>query len=158
MKIFIGADHAGFELRNKLMEFLKSEGHDVTDFGAFELKPEDDYPDFVIPVAKAVAANPLSRGIIIGGSGQGEAICANRFPGIRAVVFNGQYKPEDGREVPDEIVLSREHNDANILSLGARFLNFDEANAAVKKWLNTAFSGDERHIRRLNKIENLKFN
>lgn len=155
MKIFIGGDHAGFELKKEIIEFLKSEGHDVTDFGAFELKPEDDYPDFVIPVAKAVASNPLSRGIIIGGSGQGEAICANRFSGVRAVVFNGQYRPKDGRELPDEIILSREHNDANILSLGARFLNFDEAKKAVKKWLNTAFSGDERHVRRLSKIDNL---
>lgn len=156
MKIFIGGDHAGFELKGKLIEFLKSEGHDVTDFGAHELRSEDDYPDYVIPVARAVAADPISRGIIIGGSGQGEAICVNRFSGIRAVVFNGQYDPTDGREVPDEIKLSREHNDANVLSLGARFLNFEEAREAVSEWLATPFSGDERHIRRLEKIEEIR--
>jgi ribose 5-phosphate isomerase B len=105
--------------------------------------------------AKAVSGNPMSRGIVIGGSGQGEAICANRFPRIRAVVFNGQYKPEDGREVPDEIVVSRQHNNANILSLGARFLNFEEAKDAVELWLRTPFSEDERHVRRLNKIDNI---
>src|SRR3989338_8849168 len=149
MKLFVGGDHAGFELKKELIEFLKSEGHDVTDFGAFEMKPEDDYPNFVIPVAKAVSGNPLSRGIILGGSGQGEAICANRFSGIRALVFNGQYAPTDGRELPDEIKISREHNDANILSLGARFLNFDEAKEAVSEWLAMPFSGEERHVRRL---------
>src|SRR3989344_7413038 len=151
MKLFVGGDHAGFELKKGLIEFLKSEGHDVTDFGAFELKLEDDYPDFFIPVAKAVVGNPLSRGIILGGSGQGEAICANRFSGIRAVVFNGQYSPIDGRELPDEIKISREHNDANILSLGARFLNFEEAKEAVLKWLPTPFLNEERHIARRKK-------
>ncbi len=155
MKIFIGADHAGFEIKNKLVEYLKSMGHDVTDFGAHDKKDGDDYPDFVIPVAKAVSGNPMSRGIVIGGSGQGEAMCANRFSGVRAVVFNGQYQPSDGREVPNEIVVSRQHNDANILSLGARFLNFEEAKDAVELWLRTPFSEDERHVRRIEKIDNI---
>jgi len=92
-------------------------------------------------------------GIVIGGSGQGEAIMANRFSRVRAVVFNGQYKPADGRKIPDEIKISREHNDANILSLGARFLDFDEALKAVLLWLNTPFSKEERHARRIAKIE-----
>ena len=115
-------------------------------------------------MAKAVAGDPRSRGIIIGGSGQGEAICANRFSGVRAVVFNGptyakvsvgkQYKP-DGTEIPDEIKLSREHNDANVLSLGARFLSIEEAKSAVKTWLETPFSNDERHIRRIKKIDDI---
>jgi len=96
-----------------------------------------------------------AKGIIIGGSGQGEAIAANRFHGVRAVVFNGQYEPKDGREVPHEIEISRLHNDANILSLGARFLNDDEAKEAVRLWLTTPFSGDERHVRRLRKIEEI---
>lgn len=156
MKIFIGADHAGFEMKNKLVEYLKNIGHDVTDFGAHEKKDRDDYPDFIIPVAKAVSGNPMSKGIVIGGSGQGEAICANRFTGVRAVVFNGQYKPEDGRDVPDEIFVSRQHNDANILSLGARFLSFEEVLVAVNKWLETPFSGDERHVRRIGKIDGSK--
>ncbi|MEO5367410.1 MAG: RpiB/LacA/LacB family sugar-phosphate isomerase [Magnetococcus sp. WYHC-3] len=148
MKIFIGADHAGFELKEKLVEFLKSLGHDATDFGAHDFKPDDDYPDYIIPVARAVGSDPLSRGIILGGSGQGEAICANRFNGVRAIVYYG------GNE--EIIKLSREHNDANILSLGARFLSFEEAKDEVLKWLNTNFSGEERHMRRIGKIENSK--
>ncbi|OHA17532.1 MAG: ribose-5-phosphate isomerase [Candidatus Taylorbacteria bacterium RIFCSPLOWO2_02_FULL_43_11] len=164
MRIFIGADHAGFELKEQLKKYVSESGHEVTDFGAHEFKEGDDYPDYVIPVAKAVAGDPRSRGIIIGGSGQGEAICANRFSGVRAVVFNGptyakvsvgkQYKP-DGTEIPDEIKLSREHNDANVLSLGARFLSIEEAKSAVKTWLETPFSNDERHIRRIKKIDDI---
>jgi ribose 5-phosphate isomerase B len=155
MKIFIGADHAGFSLKESLKIFLGELGHDVTDFGAHELKEGDDYPDFCIPVAKAVASNPLSWGIVIGGSGQGEAICVNRLKGIRAVVFNGQYEPKDGRAVPAEIKISREHNDANVLSLGSRFISDEEAKEAVKIWLETPFSGAERHVRRLKKIDEL---
>jgi ribose 5-phosphate isomerase B len=146
MKIFIGGDHAGFELKKELASYLEAERYDVTDFGAFKLDVGDDYPDFVIPVAKAVANNPLSRGIIIGGSGQGEAICANRFAGARAAVWYG-----GNQEV---LKLSREHNDANILSLGARFLNFDEAKTAVGVWLATPFSGEEKHKRRIGQIDN----
>lgn len=154
MKIFIAADHAGFELKEKLVPFLKELGHTVADKGAYTKNPDDDYPDFVVPVAREVAADPgHSRGIILGGSGQGEAIAANRFPGVRAVVFNGQYQPPDGREVPREIEVSRQHNDANILALGTRFLNEEEVKAAVALWLKTAFSGDQRHQRRIQKIE-----
>lgn len=162
MKIFIGGDHAGFELKNRLAEYLKSEGHEVTDFGPSKLDPEDDYPDYIVPVAKAVAGDSLSRGIIIGGSGQGEAICANRFKGIRAVVFYGNPKRSDlsadlrsDLGESDVIKFSREHNDANILSLGAWFLSFEEAKTAVKLWLETPFSDDERHIRRLSKIDSV---
>ncbi|TSC68321.1 MAG: ribose 5-phosphate isomerase B [Parcubacteria group bacterium Gr01-1014_72] len=155
MKLFIGADHAGFELKQKLIPFLRELGYEVEDKGAFSYVEGDDYPDYIIPVAKAVAANPSARGIIIGGSGQGEAICANRFKGVRAVVFNGQYQPKDGRKVPHEIEVSREHNDSNILSLGARFLNEEETKAAVRLWLETAFSGDPRHLRRIKKIDEI---
>lgn len=155
MKLFIGTDHAGFELKEELKVFLEDQGYTIEDMGAHELDPEDDYPDYIIPVAKAVATNPEVKGIILGGSGQGEAIVANRFKGIRAVVFNGQYEPHDGREVPDEIIISREHNDSNILSLGARFLSADDAKRAVTKWLATPFSADERHLRRIEKIDNL---
>ena len=136
------------------MSFVKDLGYEVEDMGAHEYNPDDDYPDYVAKVAKQVSERPREAlGIILGGSGQGEAIVANRFKHVRAVVFNGQYKPEDGREVPDEIVISREHNDANVLSLGARFLNLEEAEEATKKWLETSFSGDERHKRRIVKIE-----
>jgi ribose 5-phosphate isomerase B len=147
MKIFIGGDHAGFEIKSNLVEYLKSVGHDVTDFGPHEYNEEDDYPDFVSLVARAVGADPLSKGIIIGGSGQGEAICANRFSGVRAVVFYG-----GDRKI---VELSRTHNDANILSLGGRFLSFEEARDVVEKWLSTAFSGDERHMRRISKIDQI---
>lgn len=154
MHIFISSDHAGFGLKQKFVPFLRELGHKVDDKGPPSFDANDDYPDLIIPVAQAVAADPDNiRGIILGGSGQGEAMVANRFKGVRAVVFNGQYAPTDGREIPDEIALSREHNNSNILALGARFLNEDEAREAVKKWLETPFSGDERHIRRLAKID-----
>ncbi|HMO78943.1 MAG TPA: RpiB/LacA/LacB family sugar-phosphate isomerase [Candidatus Paceibacterota bacterium] len=154
-KIHIGADHAGFELKKELIDFLQKKDYEVIDHGAFEYDENDDYPDFIFPVAKEVSLDQHSFGIVIGGSGQGEAIVANRIPGIRAVVFNGQYEPIDGREVPQEIITSRQHNDANVLSLGARFLSIEEAKEAVEMWLDTAFSGDERHIRRINKIDQI---
>ena len=145
MRIFIGSDHAGFELKQKLILFVESLGHEVIDKGAFTLEEHDDYPDFIIPVAKEVAKDPSSRGIILGGSGQGEAIAANRVKGARTAVFYGG---------PLDIVeLSREHNDANILSLGARFVSEGEAQTAVQLWLETEFSGDERHTRRIKKID-----
>ena len=145
MRIFIGSDHAGFELKQKLISFVESLGYEVIDKGAFAFDEHDDYPDFIVPVAKEVAKDPSSRGIIIGGSGQGEAIAANRVKGARAAVFYGG---------PLDIVeLSREHNDANILSLGARFVSEGEAETAVQLWLETEFSGDERHARRIKKID-----
>lgn len=154
-KIHIGSDHAGFDLKNEIIKFLEQKHYEVEDHGAFEYDEEDDYPDFIFPVAKSVALDQNSFGIVIGGSGQGEAIAANRVKGIRAVVFNGQYDPIDGRDVPPEIVTARQHNDANVLSLGSRFLSTEEALDAVETWLDTAFSGDERHIRRIQKIDQL---
>ena len=144
-KIFIGADHDGFELKEKIVPFLKELGHEVEDMGAHTLEALDDYPDFIRPTAEAVAGEAGSRGIILGGSGQGEAMCANRVFGVRAVVYYGG--------AVDIVVLSREHNDANILSLGARFIEESEALDVVKLWLDTPFSGDERHMRRINKID-----
>lgn len=155
MKLIITSDHAGFELRKALYEHLKKAGRDITDAGPYENNPEDDYPDFIAPVALLVSQDPVNtKAIIIGGSGQGEAIMANRFPRVRAVVFNGQYAPH-GRETPDEIYYSRLHNDSNVISLGARFISVDEAIAAVTKWLDTPFSNEERHVRRIKKIEQL---
>lgn len=154
-KIYLASDHAGFEMKEHLQDFLSKQHYEVVDHGNFEYDEDDDYPEFVAAVAQAVAIDHESRGIILGGSGQGEAIMANRFPGIRAVVFNGQYEPQDGREVPNEIVISREHNDSNILSLGARFLNNEEAEEAVTLWLETAFSGEERHRRRNEEIDSM---
>lgn len=145
MKIYIGTDHAGFELKEHLVSFLRGLGHDVEDLGAHSLEPLDDYPDFIFPVAEAVAGDLESRGIILGGSGQGEAMCANRVKGVRAAVYYGG--------ALDIAVLSREHNNANILSLGARFVDNDEAEEAVRLWLDTQFSGEEKHARRIAKLD-----
>ncbi len=155
MDIFLASDHAGFELKNKLYKYLKDQGHTVIDYGPHELEDADDYPDLIAPLAQEISQNSGSRAIILGGSGQGEAMVANRFPNVRAVVYNGETRPKDGRQVPSELILSREHNDANVLSLGARFLTEEEAKEAVELWLHTKFSGEERHIRRLKKIEAL---
>lgn len=146
MKIFIGADHAGFELKAKLIPFLIELGHEVVDKGAYELNKNDDYPDFVGPVGEEVSNNIDAKGIVIGGSGEGEAIATDRFPHVRTAVWYGGNK--------EPLILSREHNDANILSLGARMIGEDEALEAVKLWLETPFSGDERHIRRIAKLDN----
>jgi ribose 5-phosphate isomerase B len=144
MKIHIGTDHAGFELKNKLVEYLNKLGHEITDHGAFSYDPNDDYPDFITPIAHAVSMDMNSFGIILGGSGQGEAMCANRHQGARATEYYG-----GNLEV---VKVSRQHNNANILSIGARFINDDEAYEAVKIFLETEFSNDERHARRLQKI------
>lgn len=145
MKIYLGADHAGFELKEKIKAFLKAKDYQVEDQGAFTHEDGDDYPDFIKIVAKMVASDPNSRGIIFGLSGQGEAMCANRFKNIRATVYYGG---------SDEIVqLSREHNNANILSLGAKFVSYEEATRVIGIWLTTPFSGDDRHIRRNVKLD-----
>lgn len=157
MKIYFAADHAGFEMKNALIEFVKELGFEVEDCGAYELNPNDDYPEFVKKAAQAVSEAPeAARAIVLGGSGQGEAIVANRFSGVRAVVYYGPAFAEAsaGKGNLEVIRLSREHNDANVLSLGARFLSLDEAKEAVKLWLETPFSGEERHKRRIGEIEN----
>ena len=155
MKIFIGTDHAGYVLKEKLVSFLKLQGHEVIDKGAFEYNEDDDYPDFVIPVAKEVSKNPEGvRGIILGGTGEGEAIAANKFPHVRAVVDYGKAEAV----VDDEsniIIRSRQHNNSNILSLGARYFTEEDMMEDINLWLDTPFSGDERHVRRLAKIDNL---
>ena len=147
MKIFVGSDHAGFQLKEQLIPFLKELGHEIEDKGALEYNEKDDYPDFIIPVAKEISNNPEARGIVLGGSGQGEAMVANRFKNIRAAVWYG------GNREP--LRLSREHNNANILSIGARLIGEDGVFEAIKLWLETPFSRDERHIRRLAKIESI---
>ena len=144
MKIHIATDHAGLDLKNVIRDYLISKGHEVTDHGAHEYDALDDYPDYIFPCAKAVASDLESRGIILGGSGQGEAMAANRVKGVRAAVFyNG----------PVEIVkLSREHNNANILSLGARFMTEDEIYGVIEMWLDESFGGG-RHQRRIDKLD-----
>jgi ribose 5-phosphate isomerase B len=150
--IHIGADHAGFELKEALASYLQKLGYEVVDHGAHLYDEFDDFPDFVGPVGKAVSDHPQStKGIVIGGSGQGEAMVANQFPNVRAVVFYGNKIFQN----TDIIKLSRQHNDANVLSLGARFLSTGEARAAVRTWLQTPFSGEYKHIRRIKKTEKI---
>lgn len=143
--IYIGSDHAGYELKKKLKNYIESLGYEVDDKGPFALNSQDDYPDFVKPVATAVASNDTNMGIIVGGSGQGEAMCANRIKGVRAAVYYGHSKKM--------IQITREHNNSNILSIGARFISTRCAKRAVKIFLKTPFSNEERHIRRINKLD-----
>lgn len=156
MKIFFASDHAGYDLKKELIPFVRELGHEVEDLGATEYREDDDYVGYVAQAASRVSGDPdNTRAVVLGGSGQGEAIVANRFPRVRAIVYNGESRGALYNDL-DEIVLSREHNDANVLSLGARFLALDEAQDAVRRWLATEFRGEERHKRRIRQIEELK--
>ena len=146
MQIFIGGDHAGFEMKRQLKEYLAGLGHETEDMGPHAFDVGDDYPDFVIPLARAVAGNPQSRGVVVAGSGQGEIMCANKVKGIRAALVYDEYSAK----------MSREHNDANLMALGARTTDLEKAKRLVKIWLETPFSGEERHIRRIGKIKRLE--
>lgn len=161
MKLYLAGDHAGFRLKKALLEHLPMLGHDVVDLGPHELTPDDDYPDFVIPLAQRIASEPDALGIILAGSGEGEAMCANRVPGVRAAVFYGNsphaetldaeggHSP-DGFDIPR---LARRHNNANILSIGARFVSPEDAERAVRIFLDTPFDDSApRHARRLAKF------
>lgn len=126
-----------------MLEHLKSRGYEVRDYGPLALNPTDDYPETIRPLAHGVVLE-RAMGIAIGGSGQGEAIACNRIKGVRAAVYYGG---------PDEILtLSRKHNDANVLALGARFISFEQAAKAVELWLATSFSNEERHARRVKEL------
>ena len=148
MRIYLASDHAGFELKEKIESFLKEKGFEVEDVGPHQLNPADDYPVDIQPAAFKVSQTPDAKGIIFGGSGQGEAIVANKVKGIRAVVFYGGD--------PEIIKLSRTHNDSNTLSIGARFVSEIEAQVVVESWLNEPFSGEERHVRRINEIKEIE--
>lgn len=166
MNIYIASDHAGFELKEFLIGALGDIGHTVVDSGAYIYNEADDYPTYISRAARAVseaealvlaeeeAGNPAmrheTRAIIIGGSGQGEAITANKFPHVRAALC---YGGERGEEI---VRLSREHNDSNVLSFGARFVGEEEALELTLLWLNTPFSGDQRHVRRIHEIDDIK--
>lgn len=164
MKIYLASDHAGFFLKGKIREFLQKQGYGVEDFGPHAENPADDYPDFIKKVAQMVSLHPHEKGIVIGGDGEGEAIVANKYPGVRAVVFYGPCLPiaaidAKGTETSDPfalIRLTRQHNNANVLSLGARFLTDQDALKAVSLWLETDFSKEERHIRRITKIAQIE--
>jgi ribose 5-phosphate isomerase B len=145
MKVYLASDHAGFELKESLIPYLTERGFEVEDMGPKTLEPQDDYPTYVIPLALKVANEKGSFGVIIGLSGQGEAMAANRVRGARAAVYVGGPR--------DILTLSRMHNDANILSLGSKFLIPGEAKEAVVLWLNTPFSGEERHARRIAQLD-----
>ena len=143
-RIVLATDHAGFKLKEAVKKSLLELGLEVKDFGALEYESTDDYPDFINPAAKFISENNNTMGIIFGGSGQGEAMAANRFKGVRAAVFY------DG---PDEIInLSRLHNDANVLSFGSRFIDADRAIELIKKWLSVEFEGG-RHQKRIEKLD-----
>jgi len=141
MRIAIGTDHAGFEYKEKIKTLLNSLGHEVKDHGTYN-DESCDYPDFIVPVARAVAAGEADRGIVLGGSGNGEAIAANKVKGIRAAVVWDVLSAE----------MSRRHNDANILSLGQRMIAETELESIIRIWLETPFEGG-RHKRRIDKLE-----
>ena len=160
MKVYLASDHAGFALKSALLQHLAASGHEVEDVGAFTLDPEDDYPDFITPCAEKTVADAGSRGIVIGGSGQGEAMAANRVKGARAALFYGEVHPPAGLDAEgnvavdgfDIVRLARKHNDANILSLGARFISGETAVEAMRIFLETPFSDSPRHARRIAKF------
>jgi len=142
MRVHIGGDHAAYELLGELVSFLEAEGHEVTSHGPHTLDPEDDYPVFVLRAAQAVAADPESLGVVLGGSGNGEQMAANKVEGVRAaLVWNA-----------DIAVLAREHNDANVISVGGRMHTVDEMTHFIDTFIRTPFSGDERHARRIGMI------
>jgi len=152
--VYLAADHAGFELKEELREYVRELGYPVEDLGAHEFNAADDYPDFVIPCAQKVAADNGARGILVGASGQGEAMCANRLKNVRAAVFYGKasHMQTDTEGISlDMIAAVRMHNDANILSLGARFLSSEEAKEVVRQFLETPFPAAARHARRIAK-------
>lgn len=147
MRIYLGADHRGFDLKEKIKEWLKDKGYSVEDLGAYSLNPEDDYPDFAFAVAKKVSGNPEEdRGILFCGSGAGMDIAANKIKSIRATVV---WDVESAKR-------AREHNNANVISLAADWTPPEAAGKILRAFLETPFSGEERHVRRLKKIEEIE--
>jgi|SRR3954466_13776588 ribose 5-phosphate isomerase B len=139
MRVHIGSDHAGYDLKNYLVENLTDDGYDVVDHGPAAYDAEDDYPVYCIPAAEGAVADPGSLGIVVGGSGNGEQIAANKVKGTRAALA---YNEDTAR-------LAREHNDANVISIGARMHSETEALDLVRLFLSTPFSNDPRHLRRI---------
>ncbi|MEX2013259.1 MAG: RpiB/LacA/LacB family sugar-phosphate isomerase [Candidatus Levyibacteriota bacterium] len=167
MKIYLASDHTGFEIKDKVKVFLEDKGYEVEDCGALEFDKNDDYPDFIGKAANKVSEDPENRlGIIFGGSGQGEAVAANKFKGIRCALFYSKAVPAQAVDVtgkksddPFEILkLTRLHNAANMLSFGVRFLPEEDILHAIDLWIHTPPASDERHVRRIEKIKNLENN
>lgn len=148
MRIHIGADHAGLELKSALIQHFSSQSHEVQDHGPFQYDALDDYPDFCIPAAEAVVKDPGSLGIVIGGSGNGEQIAANKVKGVRAALA---WSIETAK-------LARQHNNANVIAIGGRMHSIDECKAILDAFINEPFSNDERHIRRIDKITKYESN
>lgn len=146
MKIGMAADHGGFELKNILQSFLKEQGYDITDFGAFELNDQDDYPDFVIPLAEAISKKNMDRGIAICGSGVGASIAANKVKGVRAALIQDHFSAHQGVE----------DDDMNLLCLGGRVTGYAVAEELVIKFLSAEFSELERHLRRIQKVKDIE--
>jgi len=148
--IILAADHAGFQLKEAIKSYLQGAKYEVIDVGAHELRDGDDYPEYMAAAALKVAQDieGNTKAVIFGGSGEGEAIMANRFPGVRALVWYG-----GNTEI---LKLSRQHNNANVLSIGARFVDEKTAKDAVDLWLATPFSNDERHVRRIEQIDSME--
>jgi ribose 5-phosphate isomerase B len=139
MRVYLGSDHAGFELKNHLVEWLRAQGHDAVDCGPHIYDAQDDYPPFCLRAAEGTAADGESLGIVIGGSGNGEAIAANKVKGVRAALAWSE----------ETASLGRQHNNANVISIGARMHTAEEAAKFVEVFLNTPYSGEERHTRRI---------
>jgi len=148
MRIHIASDHAGLEFKGVITEHLKKQGHDVVDHGPHTLDPQDDYPVFCIPAAQAVANEPGSLGIVLGGSGNGEQIAANKVNGIRAALVWNEATA----------IAAREHNDANVMAIGGRMHKESEAITLVDLFLKTPFTNDARHIRRIKLISDFESN
>jgi ribose 5-phosphate isomerase B len=143
MRVYLGSDHAGFELKNHLVEWLTAAGHEPVDCGPLIYDAQDDYPPFCLRAAERTVADPGSLGIVIGGSGNGEAIAANKVKGVRAALAWSE----------ETASLGREHNNANVVSIGARMHTTEEATKFVEVFLNTPYSGEERHTRRIRMLE-----
>ena len=150
MKLHLATDHAGYEHKNSVAEWLRAEGFEVIDHGAYVYDAEDDFPDFIAQAALAISRSPEDRAILFGGSGEGEAMLANRFPAVRATVLYS-----DNEEI---VRLSREHNDANALSIGARFLSIDDTKKHIWNWLHARPSLAGRHGRRIAKVASITKN
>ncbi len=146
MKISIGADHAGYEMKAKLVEYVKSLGHTVHDVGTFDPSKPDDYPDYAALVAEDILKGGWERGILVCGSGVGVSVAANKFPGIRAGLCHDHYSAHQGVE----------HDDMNVLVLGSRIIGIMAAEDSTQAFLNAKFSGEERHVRRLAKVKQIE--
>jgi ribose 5-phosphate isomerase B len=164
MKVYLATDHAGLTIKSKVIEYLKTLNYVPEDCGAFEFNKNDDYPDLISKAAQKVSENPDSFGIVFGGSGQGEAMVANKFKNVRCALFYCEATPVEAIDItgnqssdPFEMLkLARSHNNSNMLSLGIRFLTEEQIFKAVKIFLESPFPGDERHKRRIDKIKQIE--